>query len=221
MSKITAAEFEKSQKTIMCFGDSNTWGSSPDGRRYSRYVRWPGALQKELGDDYYVIEEGLCGRNTVWDDPVEGYKNGLTHLVPLLHSHCPLDLVIIMLGTNDLKNRFSVSALDIAWSVGRLVDTVKKSEASFTGAVPDVLVICPPPLNDLANSPIKDILIGGEEKSHQLAAAFEQYCKENEIEMLDAGKIITSSDIDGVHWLAEEHKKLAAAVAKKVRQMLP
>jgi lysophospholipase L1-like esterase len=209
------------QKTVMCFGDSNTWGYPPDGsERYDRDTRWPGVLQKELGEDFYVIEEGLCGRNTVWDDPIEGYKNGLKQLVPLLHSHAPLGLIIIMLGTNDLKNRFSVSALDIAWSVGRLVDTVKKSQAAYTGDVPQVLVICPPPLADMSKSPFKDILIGGEEKSRQLAPAFKAYCSENDIDLLDAGRIIESSEVDGVHFAPEQHAILARAVAEKVRDIL-
>ena len=97
------------QKTILCYGDSNTWGYDPvNACRYDRNIRWPGVLQKELGQAYYVKEEGLCGRTTVWDDPVEGHKNGLKQLTPILHSHCPLDLVVIMLGTNDLKMRYSV-----------------------------------------------------------------------------------------------------------------
>ncbi|MFI4910763.1 MAG: SGNH/GDSL hydrolase family protein [Sedimentisphaeraceae bacterium JB056] len=209
------------QKTVMCFGDSNTWGYPPDGsERYERSVRWPGVLQSELGEDFYVIEEGLCGRNTVWDDPIEGHKNGLKQLVPLLHTHAPLDLIVIMLGTNDLKNRFSVSALDIAWSVGRLVDTVKKSQIAYTGDVPQVLVVCPPPLADMSKSPFKDILIGAEEKSKQLSETFKAYCCENDIEMLDAGKVVVTSDVDGVHLDPEEHKKLGTAVAKKVREIL-
>lgn len=209
------------QKTIMCFGDSNTWGYPPEGgSRYARDVRWTGVLQNELGNENYVIEEGLCGRNTVWDDPIEGHKNGLKHLVPLLHSHAPLDLIVIMLGTNDLKNRFSVSALDIAWSVGRLVDTVRKSETPYTGPAPEVLVICPPPLADMSKSPFADILIGGEEKSKQLATAFKAYCGENNIEMLNAGEIIQSSEVDGIHFSADEHLKLGKAVAKKVCEIL-
>ena len=99
-------------KTILCYGDSNTWGYNPSmGGRYARDERWPGVLRKELGEGYLVIEEGLNGRTTVWDDPIEGYKNGKTYLVPCLETHKPLDLVIILLGTNDLKMRFSVSAL--------------------------------------------------------------------------------------------------------------
>ena len=209
------------QKTVMCFGDSNTWGFPPDcGERYDRQTRWPAVLQRELGEEYYVIEEGLPGRSTVWDDPVEGGKNGLTQLVPLIHSHMPLDLLIIMLGTNDLKNRFSVSAMDIAWSIGRLVKTARDSSSRFLGDAPEVLVICPPPLADMSQSPFKDILIGAEEKSRQLASTLGTFCAENEIRMFNAGVVVQSSPVDGVHWEPEEHRKLGTAVSEVVRGIL-
>ena len=211
----------KKQKTIMCFGDSNTWGFPPDcGVRYDRQTRWPGVLQRKLGEDYYVIEEGLPGRNTVWDDPVEGGKNGLKQLVPLIHSHMPLDLLIIMLGTNDFKNRFSVSAMDIAWSIGRLVKTARESSHRILGDAPEVLVICPPQLADMSQSPFKDILNGAEEKSRQLASTLGAFCEENEIHMFNAGDVVQSSPVDGVHWEPKEHRKLGAAVSKIVPDII-
>ena len=94
-------------KTILCYGDSNTYGLMPDSPdRYPRDVRWTGILQKKLGEDYYVIEEGLSGRTTLWDDPIEEHKNGKKYLLPCLETHKPLDLVVIMLGTNDLDHMF-------------------------------------------------------------------------------------------------------------------
>lgn len=209
------------QKTIMCFGDSNTWGFPPDcGERYDRQTRWPGVLQQELGDEYYVIEEGLCGRNTVWDDPVEGGKNGLEQLAPLILSHMPLDLLIIMLGTNDFKNRFSVSPTDISWSIGRLVKTARDSGHPLIGDAPEVLVICPPPLGDLNNSPFKDILNGAEEKSRQLSSVLSTFCEENDIRMFNAGNIVQTSPVDGVHWEPKEHRKLGKAMVEVVRAMM-
>jgi lysophospholipase L1-like esterase len=102
-------------KTILCYGDSNTWGWDPISEsRLDKDVRWPGVLQQELGDDYEVISEGLPGRTTVWTDPIEGHMSGKDYLIPCLHSHKPIDLVIILLGTNDLKHRFGVTAFDIA-----------------------------------------------------------------------------------------------------------
>ena len=105
-------------KSILCYGDSNTYGLMPDSPdRYPRDVRWTGILQKKLGEDYYVIEEGLSGRTTLWDDPIEEHKNGKKYLLPCLDSHKPVDLVILMLGTNDLKTRFSLTPFDIGASV--------------------------------------------------------------------------------------------------------
>lgn len=121
-------------KTILCYGDSNTWGYSPATQdRYGRDERWTGVLRNEIGEGYLVIEKGLGGRTTVWDDPVEGrHKNGETYLLPCLESHQPIDLVIILLGTNDLKRRFCVGAFDIAQGAGGLVRIVQKSETGPT-----------------------------------------------------------------------------------------
>lgn len=208
------------EKTILCFGDSNTWGADPaGGPRYDRATRWPCILQQELGNEFHVVEEGLCGRTTVWDDPIEGPKNGLNQLVPIIQSHEPLDLVIIMLGTNDLKNRFSVSALDVANSVWQLVKTARSCAYPFTGQVPEVLVICPPPFAPLAETQFKDMFIGGEKKSHQLAAAFRKMCEEKSVSMMNAGEIIESSSVDGIHLAVSEHAKLGKSVAEFVHEM--
>jgi lysophospholipase L1-like esterase len=86
-------------KRILCYGDSNTWGYDPvTQERFDKNERWTGQLSQMLGGNYDVIEEGLNGRTTVWDDPIEGYKNGRDYLIPCLESHKPLDLVIILLG---------------------------------------------------------------------------------------------------------------------------
>ena len=97
----------RTMKRILCYGDSNTWGYDPATQeRFDRATRWTGVLRTTLGDGYEILEEGLNGRTTVWDDPIEGYKNGHTYLVPCLETHRPVDLVVLMLGTNDLKKRF-------------------------------------------------------------------------------------------------------------------
>lgn len=208
------------EKTILCFGDSNTWGADPSGGpRFDRSTRWPCILQKELGEGFYVVEEGLCGRTTVWDDPIEGPKNGFKQMVPIIQSHEPLDLIIIMLGTNDLKNRFGVSALDVANSVWRLVKTARTCAYPVTGQVPDILVICPPPFAPLGQTQFKDMFIGGEEKSHQLSSAFVQMCTAQSISMVNAGDFIQSSRVDGIHFEAAEHTKLGHAIAEEVRKI--
>ena len=203
-------------KTILCYGDSNTWGWNPKTlARYGRDERWPGALSNQLGDGYLIIEEGQNGRTTVWDDPVEGHKNGLTYLPPCLESHHPLDLVIIMLGSNDLKMRFSVSTYDIAQSVGVLVDVVQKSAFGPDGHPPQVLLMAPPPLARLSD--FAEMFTGGAEKSLNLGTYYRQVATELGCHFLDAGQIIISSDADGVHLDPNEHEKLGKAVAAKVQ----
>ena len=115
------------------------WGAVPLQsleliERFGRHERWTGVLQRELGQEYEVIAEGCNGRTTVWEDPIEGYKNGKEYLIPCLDTHQPLDLVIIMLGTNDLKARFSVMPTDIAQSAGVLVDMVQHHPVQVSGA---------------------------------------------------------------------------------------
>lgn len=211
----------KKEKTVMCFGDSNTWGADPaGGLRFDRSTRWPGVMQQALGEGYHVVEEGLCGRTTVWDDPVEGDKNGFKHLVPLIQSHEPLDLLIIMLGTNDLKNRFGVSALDVANSAWRLVKTARSCAYPVTGQVPDVLVVCPPPFAPLAGTNFKEMFIGGEEKSHRLFAEFRAVAANRGFRLFNAGDVIQSSSLDGIHFAAAEHGKLGLALANQVRALI-
>ena len=206
-------------KTVLCFGDSNTWGHNPaDSERYARDVRWAGVLRRELGDGYLVIEEGLNGRTTVWDDPIEGYKNGRDYLIPCLGTHHPLDLVIIMLGTNDLKMRFSLPAYDIASGAGVLVDIVKKSDAGRAGKPPQVLLMAPPPVAKLAG--FADMFAGSEAKSRQFSAQYRRVADELGCALLDTAEVIVSSDLDGIHFDPEEHEKLGVAVAGRVKAML-
>ena len=205
------------EKTILCYGDSNTWGADPScGPRFDRETRWPCIMKKELGDEFHLVEEGLCGRTTVWDDPIEGDRNGLKQLIPILKSHVPLDVLVIMLGTNDLKNRFSVSPLDVANSVKTLVETARNTFNSFDEPTPKILVICPPSFAPLAETNFKDMFIGGEEKSHGLFAAMSKMCAERGIPMLNAGDVIQSSPVDGIHFEPTEHLKLGKAVAEFV-----
>src|SRR5262249_25611929 len=140
-------------RTLLCFGDSNTWGYDPESgprtERYPRDVRWPGRLARALGDEWEVIAEGLNGRTATRDDPIWEGRNGLTYLLPCLRSHAPLDLVVIYLGTNDVAERYSLPAEDVAASVGRLVKVVRTSESGPGESAPDVLVVCPPPFATL------------------------------------------------------------------------
>jgi len=201
-------------KRILCYGDSNTWGYDPALKdRLGRDERWPGACRIALGDGYEVIEEGLGGRTTVWDDPIEGYKNGLTYLIPCLESHRPLDLVTIMLGTNDLKKRFSLSAFDIAEGAKVLV---KAAQVSYQP--PMVLLIAPP--SSVALTDFAEMFEGAEEKSRKFAFHYQRVANEMGCAFLDAGSVIVSSPLDGIHFEASEHQKLGQAVARKAKELL-
>src|SRR5659263_446679 len=140
-------------KTILCYGDSNTWGFVPgsEGERFLWEVRWPGVLQAELGSEYRVIEEGLSGRTTVLDNPLEAYRNGREYLLPCLHSHQPLDLVVIFLGTNDLGDRYPLPPLDIARGAASLAQIVLNSESGPDFKAPAVLLCALPRIGDTSS----------------------------------------------------------------------
>jgi lysophospholipase L1-like esterase len=205
-------------KTIVCYGDSNTWGwNAATQARFDRAERWPGVLRQELGPDYLIIEEGLNGRTTVWDDPIEGYKNGKEYLIPCLETHKPLDLVIIMLGTNDLKKRFSLSAYDIAEGAGVLVHTAQLGASGPDGGPPQVLLIAPPPVSRL--SEYADMFEGSESKSRKFSEQYRRVAEAYGCHFMDAGQVIVSSDLDGIHLDLSEHQKLGQAVAARVREI--
>lgn len=205
-------------KTILCYGDSNTWGYDPASQsRFPREVRWPGVLRSKLGADYLIIEEGLNGRTTVWDDPIELDKNGATYLRPCIQTHKPMDLVIIMLGTNDLKTRFSLNAYDIAAGAGVLVDIVQKSNTGIDMEAPEVLLIAPPQTVPYPNT---EIFVGAPEKSSGFSKQYRKVANEKECHFLDAGHHVKSSTIDGIHLEADMHEKLGLAVTSKVKDIL-
>jgi lysophospholipase L1-like esterase len=219
MSSNIRSDAVKNDNTILCYGDSNTWGYSPATQdRYARDERWTGVLRQKLGDGYVVIEEGLNGRTTVWDDPIEDYRNGKEYLIPCLRSHKPIDLVVIMLGTNDLKARFPVPAFDIAAGAGALVDIVAKSETGPANGAPKVLLVAPPPIKELSG--FAEMFEGGAETSTMLSRHFRLVAEERGCALLDAAKVIVSSDLDGIHLDLAEHRKLGMAIAGRVRQMI-
>ena len=206
-------------KTILCYGDSNTWGYDPVTQdRFPVEERWPGVLAHELGAGYRVVEEGLGGRTTVWDDPIEGYKNGREYLIPCLESHKPIDLITILLGTNDLKKRFSVSAYDVAASAGVLIDIVQKSAAGIGGCAPEILLMAPPPFSRL--SEFAEMFEGGVEKSRKFSEHYKRIAEQFKCHFMDTGQVIVSSDLDGIHFEVGQHRKLGQAVAARVREIL-
>jgi len=209
--------------TILCFGDSNTHGTVPLPaqdvvERHAPEVRWPGVMAAELGCGFRVIEEGLPGRTTVHDDPIEGdHMNGLTALPMLVGSHSPLDVVVLMLGTNDLKSRFSVTAADIAASLERLVTTLRVLCAAPGRTQPAVLLVAPPPIQEV--DWLAEEFVGGAAKSLGLGAAIRRSAERLGVAFLDAGAHIRVSPVDGLHYDAETHATLGKAIATAVRRL--
>jgi lysophospholipase L1-like esterase len=211
-------------RTVLLYGDSNTHGTLAlahfdDRRRLDRGQRWPGLLAAAL-PGWHVIEEGLPGRTTVHDDPIEGdHRNGLSVLPAILESHRPLDLVVIKLGTNDLKPRFAVTARDIALSVGRLIRAVLAAGCGPADGAPAILVICPPPI--LETGCLSEIFAGGAAKSRALPPLLAAECARHGAAFLDAGKHIAVDPLDGIHYDAAAHAALGQAVATEIRRLWP
>ncbi len=198
---------------ILCFGDSNTFGTNPSGGRWPRDVRWPGALQRRLGLEYYVVEEGLGGRTTVMEDTLELDKNGRRHLPVALRSHRPLDLVIIMLGTNDMKHRFSLLPADIAKGAEELGTLVERYPYGPAYSVPRVMLISPILIGkDIERSPYTGFTAQAIETSKLLAPLYRDVCKARGWLYLDAAHYASPSERDSLHMEAEGHLALSRAV---------
>ncbi|MCC7409055.1 MAG: SGNH/GDSL hydrolase family protein [Phycisphaeraceae bacterium] len=205
-------------KTILCFGDSNTFGANPaDGSRYDRHTRWPGVMRDQLGLDYEVIEEGLGGRTTVIDDPMSPCRNGKDYLIPCLASHQPINLVIIMLGTNDLQARYGLAAFDIARGMEVLANAVRASGAGPGGKAPRTLLVSPPSVLPMVEG--FEPMAGAHIKSTKLAMCYQFVARQTGSLFFDAGLVMVSSPVDGVHFDAPEHGKLGMAMAEKVREI--
>lgn len=207
-------------RTILCYGDSNTWGFDPATRgRFDRETRWTGVLQRLLGDGFDVIEEGLNGRTTIWDDPLSPGRNGMAYLRPCLESHAPIDLVTIMLGTNDLKRRFGLSPSDIAEGAGLLAQTVREVLSGREGGAPRVILIAPPPTAKLTK--LAGVFECAGEKSRELASHYRRNAEWNDCAFIDAAKVAQTSDKDGIHLEAHQHANLARAVYDEITRLLP
>jgi len=204
---------------IVAFGDSNTWGYDPAaGARIPPDVRWTGVMRRELGPGNSVIEEGLNGRTTVFDDPIEPDRRGADYLPPCLRSHAPLDLVIIALGCNDMKARFGLTPSDIAAGAERLILMARAEPVGPGGAPPKVILVAPPPIAELTG--FAEIFEGATEKSRRLAARYREVAERQGVGFVDAGQFIACSDVDGIHFEADSHAILGHALAEAVRIML-
>lgn len=210
---------------ILCYGDSNTWGFTPGaGVRFDENTRWPALLQKELGEKYYVVEDGIIGRTTVYDDPVNPYRNGLTGLGYSLQAHCPLDLVIVSLGGNDLQ---FTNLAGVIRGVKEILRTLNNANAIFTGstklwrAEPKVLLVAPTPLHDDHDRIRPDTsLCGRVEDSRRFGEVYAQIAPAYGAAFLDAGEVAGPSAVDGIHMDADSHRRLAVRIAEEVRSIM-
>lgn len=209
-------------KRIMCFGDSNTYGIDPEsGARLVEEERWPCILQERLGNAFSVKEEGIGGRTTVWDDPLAPNRNGLKALPMLLDSHSPLDLVIVMLGINDLKERFQVLPEDVAAGMEKIINEIQCHSYGVYGTRPEVLVIAPPALGaDVEDSRYSGFTERAVGISKKLPELYEKLCKRKGCFYLDANQYVSSDEHDRMHLSPQSHQVLAEQVGKAVLKIM-
>lgn len=212
-------------RSILCFGDSNTHGTRAmrdqgDRGRHAKGQRWPDIMAAQLGAAWDVVAEGHPGRTAVFDDPIEGtHKNGLRCLQALLESHRPLDLVIVMLGTNDLKARFNASASDISLGLQRLVVDICRSDSGAEGAAPQVLLAAPVPI--VETGALADIFAGGAAKSLAVPALLQQVAARQGVGFVELGAVASVDLIDGIHLDEAAHVSIGAAMADAVARQFP
>ncbi|MGI5952055.1 MAG: SGNH/GDSL hydrolase family protein [Brooklawnia sp.] len=214
-------------KRIMCFGDSLTWGWIPMAEgvpteRYPFQTRWTGQMMAALGDGYEVVEEGLSGRTTNVDDPTDPRLNGAEYLPSALATHLPLDLVIIMVGTNDTKSHLHRTPFDIAAGMSILLGQIATSAGGVGTSypAPATLLLAPPPVADRPNPWFAELFADGPAKSAELGRLYKALAEFMGVGFLDVGQLITTDGVDGIHWTPENNEVVGKAVAEKVREIL-
>lgn len=216
------------KKHILCFGDSNTHGYCAEtfdcidgGERFNEDERWTCLLGKHLGNDYLVLEEGLGGRTTVFQDPLTEGLCGLDVIFPIMMSHEPIDLLVIMLGTNDTKERFGVTAECISVGMERLINKAK-STAAWKNNQPNILLIAPPHILDkMYSGPFSGVMGSGcAEKSRQLAFFYKEVAKRTGCHFLDIEGIAEFNPTDGMHLTKKGHSALAAYLTNIIPEMV-
>lgn len=211
-------------KRILCYGDSNTWGwvpSSMGTKRYPVNSRWPGILQEKLGINYEIIEEGLGGRTTMFDDPRPEFpeRNGCKTLPIILESHLPLDYVLLMLGTTDTKEMMSLSGIEISKGMEKLIKTIKEYRTLEGTSSPKILVIVPPIIREEAIFASK-LFKGGSKKANELRQLYSNLCAEEKVLYLDPTQKVKVDPEEGVHMDAHSHEILADLIYVKIKETL-
>jgi lysophospholipase L1-like esterase len=210
-------------RQVLVYSDSLTWGIVPTTRQRLPFdQRWPGVMENLLvgsGRKVRVIEDCLNGRRTAWDDPFKPGRNGRVGLAQRIEIHSPLALVILMLGTNDFQSMHEHNAWHSAQGTAALVTTIRTAPIEPGMPVPPILVVAPPAIRS-PKGPIAPKFAGGERKCIGLAAALQQVCTELGCHFFDAGTVVTSSRVDGVHLDADQHATLGTALSEVVAALL-
>ncbi len=205
-------------KRVLCFGNSNTWGYVPGtGERLDYNSRWTGIIAHLLAKEYQIIEEGLNGRTIAWDDPTHSGRNGMKYLLPCLETHRPLDLVIILLGTNDLKNYFHGTVKDIVANIEKMIQVIKNNQYGSNGTPPKILLLSIPHVLKISRP--DSSFQNAREKSIQLTQEYRDIALKNQVNFLDITDAIKSSPVDGVHLSLENHQKLAQLLVEKIKEI--
>ncbi len=214
------------EKRILCFGDSNTWGyNAADLTRYNENTRYPRVLEKLLNEkgsgEYRVIEEGLSGRTFVFDDPFTEGLSGLSYIRPCLATHTPVDLIIIALGTNDTKERFSANASNIALGANRLIKKIKMEKELLANA--KILILAPARIGKEYTNNVEisaNMGAGCHEKSVALIEELRKVAELNNCAFLNTDEFLTMNKIDYMHLEPSEHKKLAIKLSDLIPSLI-
>lgn len=209
-------------KTVLCYGDSNTYGYDPlTGLRYPENVRWTGRLKALLGDEYRVIEEGCNGRTTIFDDPLEGWKNGLGYLRPCLNSHKPVDIVIMMLGSNDLKEIFHASPEQIAEGAKILVKVIQDFTREKQGFESRIILVSPPEIGEgIRYSPFYGSFHENAiKRSREFPQWYRKAAEEFHCIFFNAAEYIQPSREDSLHLAPESHARLAEEFCRVIEAL--
>ena len=207
-------------KNILCFGDSNTFASHPLGGRHPYHIRWTGRMQTLLGGDYRVIEEGLGGRTTVYEDQIAPGRNGRPALPAAIATHNPIDLIIIMLGTNDLKEQYNATA----WDLGKAMEELMRIVDTFPYAPhyqkPQVLLVSPIHVSEGVEETFGCFTNAAADRSKKLAAIYKPVAEAYGAHFFDASLVARPSREDRLHMDSESHLALGEALAQQVRAIL-
>ncbi|TBR43907.1 arylesterase [Marinomonas agarivorans] len=203
---------------ILCYGDSLTWGAIPGGGRYQKNHRWPELLNKRLGEEHDVINSGLPSRTTIWDDPFNDGRNGLKYIQSMIETFAPVNLVILMLGTNDIKSYINASAYDAARGIEKLITKIREpSRHGFPN--PEIIVVAPP--NIIApKGEAAEMFPNAVEKMQKFHQEYQKVATRQRCEFLNAAGVITPSDIDGVHLEQAANETLARVLEPLVNKIL-